>query len=58
MEMNDAKLIEFTHIPPEAGVWRQVLDSVRASVFARVRKSCTAGKKANTSIMCTRGKPG
>ena len=26
MEMNDAKLIEFTHIPPEAGVWRQVLD--------------------------------
>ena len=54
MEMNDAKLIEFTHIPPEAGVWRQVLDLG----FARVRKSCTAGKKANTSIMCTRGKPG
>ncbi len=25
MNTDDAKLIEFTHIPPEAGVWRQVL---------------------------------
>lgn len=25
MITDDAKLIEFTHIPPEAGVWRQVL---------------------------------
>ena len=25
MNTDDAKLIEFTHIPPEAGVWREVL---------------------------------
>ena len=33
METNEAKLIEFTHIPPEAGVWRQVLHLGNRLIF-------------------------
>lgn len=58
MEMNDAKLIEFTHIPPEAGVWRQVLDLGTRLRFRKGEEIMHGGKKVNTSIMCTRGKPG
>ena len=45
MEMNDAKLIEFTHIPPEAGVWRQVLDLGTRLRFRKGEEIMHGGEK-------------
>ncbi len=44
-EMNDAKLIEFTHIPPEAGVWRQVLDLGTRLRFRKGEEIMHGGEK-------------
>ena len=40
VETNEAKLIEFTHIPPEAGVWRPVLHLGNRLIFHKGSEKC------------------
>ncbi len=45
METNEAKLIEFTHIPPEAGVWRQALHLGNRLIFRKGSEIMHGGQK-------------
>lgn len=57
MEMNDAKLIEFTHIPPEASVWRQVLDLGTRLPFPG-QEIMHGGERGEYLYYVHQGKPG
>lgn len=45
VETNEAKLIEFTHIPPEAGVWRQVLHLGNRLIFHKGSEIMHSGQE-------------